>query len=183
MLIIPYQNSWKNDFKIIEFELLKALNGIEIIVNHVGSTSVPNLAAKPIIDIDIVYPELVKFDDIEKKLSDVGYEHVGDFGIKDREVFQRNGKPGMNKILDSIHHHLYVCPVYSEELRRHLLFRNYLRVNELVRSQYEKIKIRIAAKAKQDKKIYAQIKETEAQEFIESVLLIAEKEFRGSKLL
>jgi GrpB-like predicted nucleotidyltransferase (UPF0157 family) len=90
------------------------------------------LESKPIIDIDIVYKNQSHFGKIKFELTRMGYYHNGNQGIEQREVFKRNGK-GTNRILDSITHHLYVCLNDSEELKRHILFRDYLRKNDSAR--------------------------------------------------
>lgn len=164
MLIQKHNPNWKTDFEKINQRLRKTLDGLIIRIEHVGSTSVPDLDAKAIIDIDVVFEGDV-FQEINKKLTSIGYFHNGDQGIKGREVFKR-GKDTNHEILDSITHHLYVCHQASEELKRHLLFRDHLRENEEAREQYVQLKLKLAQKANQDKKIYAQLKEREATNFI-----------------
>jgi GrpB-like predicted nucleotidyltransferase (UPF0157 family) len=75
-----------------------------------------------------------------------------------------------NEILDTVKHHLYVCPADSVELERHILFRNFLRKNEWARLKYQELKHALAAKADQDRKIYAELKERYASEFINSLI-------------
>ncbi|MGB0862321.1 MAG: GrpB family protein [Saprospiraceae bacterium] len=168
MLIQKYQESWENDFCVINKLIRKALSNIDIDIEHIGSTSVKNLAAKPIIDIDIVYNNAKSFDNIKLGLVQIGYFHNGDQGIKGREVFKRKDKK--HSILDSIQHHLYVCQSNSVELHRHLSFRDYLRNNEKERKEYEAIKYKIAEKANQNQKKYAKMKEIAAKEFINSII-------------
>lgn len=176
MLIQNYQSGWTHDFNSIKRVIKEALRDTEITIQHVGSTAVKDLAAKPIIDIDIVYGKNVSFDTIETGLEKLGYYHTGDQGIKEREAFKRKKTHTKHTILDCITHHLYVCPVHSRELQRHILFRDYLIKNTNEREAYQKIKLEIAKKANQDRKVYAKLKETMAKEFIESVLKKARKE-------
>lgn len=170
MLIQAYQNRWVKDFEDIKKILQDALKHLTIAIEHVGSTAVPNLAAKPIIDIDIVYNEKTNFNTIKKRLEKIGYLHNGNQGIKDREVFKRYHTGNTHGVVDTILHHLYVCPDYSEELQRHLVFRNYLRIHEQERAEYENLKYKIAEQAGQDRKIYAQLKEIQAKPFVEDIL-------------
>jgi len=169
MLIQEYQSSWADDFQSIKNEILKVLSHLHISIEHIGSTAVPYLASKPIIDIDIVFDKEISFGDIEKGLEQLGYYHNGNQGIVDREVFKRNNTVS-NSILDSITHHLYVCPVHSQELKRHILFRDYLIANKEARLEYQNIKYQIAQETNQDKKLYAQLKEIKAKDFIDKVL-------------
>jgi GrpB-like predicted nucleotidyltransferase (UPF0157 family) len=164
MLIQKHNLNWKTDFNKISSILKDTLDGLILSIEHVGSTAVPDLDAKPIIDIDVIFEGDV-FSEIKERLIAIGYYHNGDQGIPDREVFKRDNAAN-HPILDSISHHLYVCSSDSEELKNHLLFRDHLKSNESARNQYIKIKLDLAEKANQDKKVYANLKEIEASAFI-----------------
>jgi GrpB-like predicted nucleotidyltransferase (UPF0157 family) len=170
MLIQPYQKQWSIDFQSIKNLLNTALCGIENAIEHIGSTAIYGLAAKPIIDIDVVYFREEDFEKMKTELAKIGYVHVGNQGIKDREVFKRAADAPQHAVLDTIAHHLYVCPILSEEFRRHLFFRDYLETHKTVREQYQKLKMALAAEAQQDKKAYAALKETKAKDFIETTI-------------
>jgi GrpB-like predicted nucleotidyltransferase (UPF0157 family) len=175
MLIQEYQEKWLEDFKAIKSVINDALMNLNISIEHVGSTAVPKLAAKPIIDIDIVYENDVPFEAVKRGLEKVGYYHNGNQGIINREVFKREIWGNKHQILDTITHHLYVCPVDSEEFRRHILFRNHLIDNESARIEYQQLKYEIAAAANQDKKQYAALKEVKARTFINDILAKADQ--------
>lgn len=170
MLILEYQESWINDFNNLKNVLEQNISCNDINIEHIGSTSIKGLAAKPIIDIDIVYEKSESFDKIKENLVRLGYYHNGNQGIIGREVFKRKEKEDNHSILDSIKHHLYVCHIDSGELRRHLFFRDYLREYPKKRDEYEKIKFKIAEIANQDRKEYAKLKEVMAKEFVESII-------------
>lgn len=170
MLIQEYQEKWVEDFKAIESVITDALIDINISIEHVGSTAVPKLAAKPIIDIDIVYGKDVPFEILKKKLEKIGYYHNGNQGIANREVFKRKNWWSTHPILDTITHHLYTCPIDSEELQRHITFRNFLIANEYARIEYQQLKYEIAEAANQDKKQYAVLKEVKARTFVNEIL-------------
>lgn len=173
-LIRGYDPAWPAGFAKIRDILCAGLDDPAYSVEHVGSTSVPGLAAKPIIDIDIVYPDAAVFAALSDKLSTLGYTHNGDQGIPGREAFKRV-EDGSDAVLDVIRHHLYACPSDSLELRRHLLFRDYLRTHEEIRIEYEGLKFRIAVEAGQDHESYARLKESRARKFIEQIILKAEE--------
>lgn len=135
MLLQEYKIIWSIDFEKIKKVLNESLYNYTLDIQHVGSTSVPNLAAKSIIDIDLIYHSTDDFEKLKIGLEKLGYYHNGNQGIEGREVFKRNGK-SENGILDNITHHLYVCKHDSVELQRHLLFRDYLRKDELTRNYY-----------------------------------------------
>jgi GrpB-like predicted nucleotidyltransferase (UPF0157 family) len=176
MLLYPYQGNWPQDFEKLKSSLLAALDDLPLSIEHVGSTAVPQLAAKPIIDIDIVYGKELAFETIKAGLEKAGYWHKGDQGIPGREVFKRNEPAKPYEVLDGIAHHLYVCPADSAELQRHILFRDYLRANEAARIQYQGLKYKIAEAAAQNRKQYAELKEIKAKAFILGVIEKAKEE-------
>lgn len=121
VIVVPYDEACKSAFEEIKKEIKGAIGDLIIGIEHVGSTSVEGLPAKPCIDIDIIIKDYSVFDTVVSKLETIGYRHVGNQGIKDREVFKYSDKPHLQK------HHLYVCPQQSEELYRHITFRDFLR--------------------------------------------------------
>ena len=117
--VVPYDPSWHEAFERICRELKSALHDSVLAIEHVGSTSVPGLYAKPIIDIDIVISTGM-FETVKALLGSIGYMHAGDLGIEGREAFKYEGKPHL------MVHHLYVCNEDSDELKRHLALRDFL---------------------------------------------------------
>ena len=132
--VLPYDPQWKSAFSQIAEELHVALGELVIGIEHVGSTSVEGMSAKPCIDMDVVIKDYTVFEEVVKRLAEIGYVHEGDLGIKDREAFDYSGKPHLMK------HHLYVCPQSSEELRRHVAFRDFLRTHPDAVEQYSRVK-------------------------------------------
>ena len=132
VIVLPYDPAWKTAFETIKNEIEAALGELALAVEHVGSTSVEGLSAKPCIDIDVVIKDYAVFDEVVKKLETIGYFHQGDLGIKEREAFGYTDKP--------ILHHLYVCPQDSAELHRHITFRNYLRSHPQAVEKYGAVK-------------------------------------------
>lgn len=168
-LIQPYQEKWAEDFQLLAEHLQAALADLPIRIEHVGSTSVVGLAAKPIIDIDVVFPQAISFDAVRTKLEATGYYHNGNQGIIDREVFKR-ADFASHPVFDNIVHHLYVCPENSVELDKHLRFRNALRASTAARRDYEQLKLELAELAGQDRKLYAALKELRGAELVEAIL-------------
>ena len=169
MLIEKYTSNWITNFTKIKREIESGLTGFEYQIEHVGSTSIPNMDSKPIIDIDIIYDNKSEFEKIKFGLIKIGYYHNGNQGIEKREVFKRDEKSSYG-ILDTITHHLYVCLKESEPLERHILMRNYLRNNEWARLKYQEMKYELAEKANQNKKRYAKLKELNVNEFIDEII-------------
>jgi GrpB-like predicted nucleotidyltransferase (UPF0157 family) len=134
VIVVPYDKAWKSAFEEIKKEIERVIGDLIIGIEHVGSTSVEGLSAKPIIDIDVVIKDYSVFATVVQKLETIGYIHEGDLGIKDREAFKYSNKPHLQK------HHLYVCPQYSEELHRHVTFRDYLKNNREAVKKYSLVK-------------------------------------------
>ena len=134
VIVLPYDRAWQTAFEDIRAELDAALGDLAIGIEHVGSTSVVGMSAKPIIDIDVVIRDYTVFDEVVRKLAEIGYTHEGDLGIRDREAFKYEDKPHLQK------HHLYVCPQNSAELHRHVKFRDYLRENPIAVRKYSAVK-------------------------------------------
>lgn len=170
MVLHPYQASWPRDFQRLARVLERALDGLGVSVEHVGSTAMPGLAAKPLLDIDLAYPPTVTLVAVTARLQTLGYRHAGDQGIPGREVFKRPVTEAPHPVLDHLAHHLYACPVKGEELLRHQQFRDGLRGSERLRQRYEDLKTRLAAQAGQDKKKYAALKQIHAPSFVAEVL-------------
>ena len=169
MLIEKYKPEWVDQFNNIKDALEKFLQNLNFIIEHVGSTAVPGLDAKPIIDIDIIFYNENDFQLIKTGLEKAGYYHNGNQGIEDRDVFKRDGVQ-KHGILDTIPHHLYVCPANSKALERHLLSRNYLRKHDWARAKYQQMKYEIAERACHDRKIYANLKEFTVNAFIDTII-------------
>lgn len=134
VVVLPYDAKWKSDFENIRQEIENAIGDLIVGVEHVGSTSVDGLSAKPCIDIDVVIEDYSVFDDVIDKLESIGYIHVGNLGIEDREAFKYLDKPHLQT------HHLYVCPQQSRELYRHITFRDFLRKNPEAVKKYGAVK-------------------------------------------
>lgn len=152
VIVVPYDPQWQKNFARIHTELADALGPLALRIEHVGSTSVPGLAAKPIIDIDVVIQDYSVFPEVVKALSRIGYAHEGDLGISCREAFRYEGKPHLQK------HHLYVCPADSPELHRHITFRNYLRSHPEAAQRYGEEKEKAALLYPDDIDAYIQHK-------------------------
>ena len=138
VIVLPYDEAWESAFESIKSEIEAALGDIAIRIEHIGSTSVKGMSAKPCIDIDVVIRDYSVLDDVVQRLNAIGYIHEGDLGIKGREAFKYADKPHL------MTHHLYVCPSDSEELHRHITFRDFLRGNPEAVKRYSQVKEKAA---------------------------------------
>src|SRR5262249_22524917 len=111
-------------------------------IEHVGSTSVPGLAAKPVIDISVVVATSGDVPAAIGRLAGLRYVHSGNLGVEGREAFQSpHHEP---------RHHLYLCPRGSLALRNHLVVRNHLRTHPEDAARYGALKLQLAARYPDD---------------------------------
>ena len=164
--VVPYDENWKVAFEKIKSEIQEAIGELIIGIEHVGSTSVEGLSAKPCIDIDVIIEDYSVFESVVKKLNEIGYVHEGNLGIKDREAFDYSEKSHLQK------HHLYVCPKNSEELHRHITFRDFLRRNSEAVKEYGTIKEKAALLFPNDIEKYIEYKSPCIQELYKECGLI-----------
>src|SRR5262252_1276306 len=128
--IEDYDPRWPRLFEMLRVRIFVVLEELAIAIEHVGSTAVPGLAAKPIVDIDVL---LQSDDDLPlaiSRLHALGYEHQGNLGIAGREAFRSP--------TSEFHHHLYVCPPNSRAYLEHLAFRDHLRSHPEDARAYER---------------------------------------------
>ncbi|MGO3751549.1 MAG: GrpB family protein [Peptoniphilaceae bacterium] len=164
VIVEKWNPNWELEFKKIvdSFgqELLKRVLKIE----HIGSTVVYGLSSKPCIDMDIVINDYSDFEYVKFLLECNGYIHDGNLEIKGREAFAYKNKNNL------MVHHLYVCTKDSEELKRHVEFRNYLRDNPDAIRKYSKIKEEGAKLYTYDRDKYIEYKSS----FIEYIYVLCE---------
>jgi GrpB-like predicted nucleotidyltransferase (UPF0157 family) len=157
VIIENYDPRWPAQFETLRSRLASSLNGLAITIEHVGRTSVPGLAAKPIIDIDVLLRSPDDLPPAIAALASIGYRHRGDLGIPGREAFRAPA--------GDFPHHLYVCPT-DTEYRRHLSFRDHLRAHMEDANAYAALKRELALKFGEDREGYNNAK----REFVERTL-------------
>jgi hypothetical protein len=165
VLVVDYQPEWETQFETLrrdlDVHLAEKLPERSYRIEHVGSTSVPGLAAKPILDIDIIFAEATDFELVAAALTEMGYEHQGDLGIPGREEFRYANADVPRPV-----HHLYAGKAESPEIRRHLAFRDFLRANDRAVIQYGALKRRLAGQYPWDRDRYT----NEKSPFITGIL-------------
>lgn len=144
----PYDPKWEDAFIQLKNVFLKKIDK-SLRVEHIGSTSIPGISAKPIIDIDIVVKTEDEVNHIINHLTELGYIHQGDLGIEGREAFKRSIQdvPLLFEDHDKWYpHHLYVCLEDSLAFKNHMLFKAYLTDNEDAIKEYSALKLTLAHK-------------------------------------
>jgi GrpB-like predicted nucleotidyltransferase (UPF0157 family) len=149
--VFSYNENWEQLF-INEAKILKIIFGDQLVaIHHIGSTSVPALKAKPIIDIIPVVKDIEIVYKFNEKMIQNGYNPKGENGITGRRYFEKGG--------DNRTHHIHIYQVGSDEIQRHLIFRDYLRTHPKAAERYGELKERLAQKFPYNSKSYSSGKE------------------------
>ena len=165
-LVERYNPDWPNWFATLRARFETKLRGHVVGIEHVGSTSVPGMTAKPIIDLDIVIEE-DQFGKVKSLLAELGYFHQGDLGIPGRDAFDLSDADLKESLPN---HHPYVCPETSDELRRHLAFRDFLRQSPEYVRRLSDLKWELALKYENDRQAYMDGKDALCKEIREKAL-------------
>lgn len=156
--VLPYQTGWATDFATEQTALMAALGDIVITLQHIGSTAVVGLAAKPIIDMLMIVTDLAELDACTIKMAALGYVAKGENGIGGRRYFQKGGLMRT--------HHLHAFVQGAPQIAAHIKFRDNLRANPQLVAQYTQLKLLLAEQFQHDTVRYQAGKDT----FITQVL-------------
>lgn len=140
--VIPYRNEWPSMFET-EAKLIKqALGDNCIATHHIGSTAVPGLAAKPIIDILPVVKDILQVNQATSEMEQLGYEAKGEYGMLFRRYFQKGGEKRT--------YNVHVYETGNPEIERYLKFRDWMIVHPDDREAYGNLKNELALKFPHD---------------------------------
>ena len=162
--VLNYDPEWPLKYERERKAIAEILDGNGISIYHIGSTSVPGLAAKPIIDMMAVVRSLEKVDDARGKFSELGYECLGEFGIAGRRYFRKGGDERTHQI------HIFQADDWNN-IERHLAFRDYMRTHEKERAEYAKIKTALVQRFPYDIDGYCDGKDAFVREMEKRALL------------
>lgn len=132
--ILTYDPEWSRNFELLRGFFITQLGHMIQEIYHVGSTAVPGLSAKPVIDLDIVLTDLSKLEEAIDKLHQLGYIYRGEMGITGRHVFSADGSTF------TFAHHMYICDPHSDAFKNHISLRDFLRSNAAASKQYGELK-------------------------------------------
>lgn len=147
--LVEYDAEWPALYRTESERIVVALAPLVLNLEHMGSTAVPGLAAKPVLDILAGYRDRALLQACIDGLCAAGYEHLGEQGIPGREFFRRGQPPA---------YHLHLAALGGIFWREHLAFRDLLRSDPLLRATYEALKQELAGKFPQDRDAYIEAK-------------------------
>jgi GrpB-like predicted nucleotidyltransferase (UPF0157 family) len=151
VVVVDYDPRWPEAFERLRSHVWPAVRDVALTIEHVGSTSVPGLAAKPAIDVSVVVPDASAIPAAIAGLEAIGYVHLGEMGIEGREAFE---PPAAAASAGLPVHHLYVCPRDGLGLANHLAVRDYLRAHPDTARRYGELKKELARRFPDDAASY-----------------------------
>jgi GrpB-like predicted nucleotidyltransferase (UPF0157 family) len=146
-VVIAHDPQWPRQFERLRSQIDTALAGVGHVTVHIGSTAVPGLAAKPIIDLDVAVADYAAVAAATGALAAAGWQHEGDLGVPGRDAFRPPAS--------TIYHHLYVVTNGSQAHRDHMDLRDLLRAHPSQAARYAKLKHQLAPLLRTDRTAYA----------------------------
>lgn len=139
IIVVSYDPRWGEQYKLEALKIKEILQDNCVTIHHIGSTAVKGLYAKPVIDIMPVVHSIEKVDEVSSEFEKIGYEYMGEFGIKGRRFLCKGG--------DERTYHIHVfCEDNTADISRHLAVRDYLRTHKDVCKKYSALKRKLAKK-------------------------------------
>lgn len=160
--VVPYDDRWRALFDCAAAELREAIGSEALEIHHVGSTSVPGLAAKPILDILVGIRDFDSAKELAPKIEEVGYEYRAGEEIPDRHYFRR--RRGLART-----HHLSLALPTSHHFRVTVAFRDALRSDAALAREYGELKQRLAERYERNRQAYLDGKAAFVQRVLETV--------------
>jgi GrpB-like predicted nucleotidyltransferase (UPF0157 family) len=152
IVVVPHDPLWPEMYRQ-EAARLAAVFGDQLLsIHHIGSTAVPGLAAKPIIDIMPIIPDIEQVDRLNEAMIALGYEPKGEFGLPGRRFFVRYNMEGQRT------HHVHAYEPDNPEVARHLDFRDYLIAHPEAAAQYAQLKQELAEQFRYERERYTNSK-------------------------
>jgi GrpB-like predicted nucleotidyltransferase (UPF0157 family) len=136
--VVPHNPNWNRAFQDESTQVIVALGDNVIAIDHIGSTAIPTIYAKPIIDILVSVADIAKVDDRNTPMQALGYEVMGEYGIAGRRYFRKDNESGIRT------HHVHAFTIGSAQINRHLAFRDYMRFHSDDAQRYSDLKQQLA---------------------------------------
>lgn len=156
--IVDYDRDWVAVFAELGATLREALGDVAVRIDHIGSTAVPGLAAKPVIDVQVSVRSLEPIDGFREPLRRLGFVHRADNPERTKRYFRE--PPGQRRV------HIHVRQLGSFSQQFPLLFRDYLRSHPSAAVEYADVKRRCAAQFRHDRQGYVEAKNSFVWELI-----------------
>lgn len=159
LIVEAHREAWAEEFERESARVREAMGAVLRALHHIGSTAVPGLHAKPIIDMLAEVDSLVALDARGDAMAALGYEAMGEFGISGRRYFRKCDGSGART------HHIHAFADGSRHVARHLAFRDYLRAHPAAAAEYGALKLRLVSTCAGDMEAYIAGKDASVERF------------------
>lgn len=136
--VVPHDPRWRDAFAAEAKRVASALGDNVSAVHHIGSTAIPDIHAKPVIDLLVEAGDIAEVDGRSSAMELLGYEVMGEYGIPGRRYFRKDNGEGIRT------HHVHVFEAGSAEAERHLAFRDYMIAHPAEAQSYSELKRKLA---------------------------------------
>ena len=152
--VVSHNPNWQQAFERESQEIANALGDNNVVaIHHIGSTAIPGIYAKPIIDFLVAVRAIAQVDEQSGAMTQLGYEVMGEFGIPGRRYFRRDNAAGIRT------HHVHMFEEGSAQIERHLAFRDYMRTHPNEAQAYSDLKQQLAKAHPTDIEAYMDVKD------------------------
>ncbi|WP_100487891.1 GrpB family protein [Sporolactobacillus pectinivorans] len=164
IILVPYKEEWAQEYKKEAGRISHVLHPVLSAIHHIGSTAIPGILAKPTIDILAEVTDLEQVDSLASGIERLGYQSYGEYGISGRRYFCKTDAMGNHLV------HLHVFREETENVIRHLAFRDYLKVHDDDADFYSRLKEELAVAFPYDGESYSKGKDAAVHKIEERAL-------------
>lgn len=146
--VVPHDPRWRDAFEREAKRVAAALSGNVVAVHHIGSTAIPHIYAKPVVDMLVEVKDITDVDGQSSAMQSLGYEVMGEYGIPGRRYFRKDNQAGFRT------HHVHAFEAGSAQIERHLAFRDYMIAHPEDAREYSDLKRELAQEHPQSMDAY-----------------------------
>jgi GrpB-like predicted nucleotidyltransferase (UPF0157 family) len=149
-----HRSEWAQSFEVEAASLRRLLGSNFSAAHHVGSTAIPAIVAKPIVDVLVEVYSVSRLDELAETMQSHGYEVMGEYGLPGRRYYRKHHHTGVRS------HHVHAYDVGNSDIDRHLAFRDFLLAHPEIAQEYSALKQQLALAHPNDKVAYVEGKDT-----------------------
>ena len=138
VVVVPHDPRWRDAFEAEAKHVAAALGENVVAIHHIGSTAIPDIHAKPVIDLLVEVRDVTEVDGRSSAMESLGYEVMGEYGIPGRRYFRKDNREGVRT------HNIHAFEAGSAEAERHLAFRDYMLAHPEDAQRYGELKRKLA---------------------------------------
>ena len=136
--VVPHNPQWRDAFEAEAKQVAAALGENVVAIHHIGSTAIPDIYAKPVVDLLVEVRDITEVDGRSSAMESLGYEVMGEYGIPGRRYFRKDSQKGIRT------HNIHAFEAGSAEVERHLAFRDYMIAHPGDAQRYSELKRKLA---------------------------------------